>query len=61
MQGAIAETRVEENRQRVLDVAQELVDRFISSEMVDTMPTPIRLAFIIISSFLNITYSLFSS
>ena len=44
MQGAIAETRVEENRQRVLDVAQEIVDRFICKEMVDAMPAPIRFA-----------------
>ena len=44
MQGAIAETRVEEKRQRVLDVAEEIVDRFICKEMVDAMPAPIRFA-----------------
>jgi hypothetical protein len=33
---------VEENRQRVLEVAQEFVDTFTSPEMVEKMPREIK-------------------
>lgn len=42
MEGVVAEKRIEENRQRILDVAQEFVDRFTSPEMVSSMPPVIR-------------------
>lgn len=34
--------RIEENRQRILDVAQEVIDRFTSPDMVELMPREIR-------------------
>jgi hypothetical protein len=40
--GVTAQTRIEENKQRVLDVAQEFVDRFTDPEMVHSMPSAIR-------------------
>lgn len=36
------QTRLEENRRRVMDITQEFIDRFTSQEMMDEMPRPIR-------------------
>ena len=36
------QTRLEENRRRVMDITQEFIDRFTSQEMIDEMPRPIR-------------------
>ena len=37
-----AEQRIQENRLRILDVAQKFVDRFTSYEAVESMPAPLR-------------------
>jgi len=42
VQGAAAETRIEENRQRILDVAQEFVDTFTDEKSINEMPPAIR-------------------
>ena len=47
-EGVKAEVRVEENRQRVMDVAQEFIDRFTSDEMVEKMPRALRYTFVLI-------------
>ena len=44
VQMVTAETRIEENRQRILDVSQEFVDRFTDPENVRKMPKVIRLS-----------------
>ena len=36
------ETRIQENRQRIIDMAQELVDSFTSTAAIRSMPIPIR-------------------
>ena len=47
VQMVTAETRIEENRQRILDVSQEFVDRFTDPENVRKMPKVIRLSWYI--------------
>lgn len=61
MQGITAEKRIEENRQRILDVAQEFVDRFTDEKMVTSMPPVIRFRTKCKTKFFHFSYILYNT